>query len=82
MLEVFKNMRDLIGVISAYCRLESAVVDELENQHAALYALTQNQDMAKATRINILLRLSKVERAVFGKEQSPENPTEKALVKP
>lgn len=81
MMNTFKNLRDLVGVISAYCRLEAAIVDELERQNSRLYALEKNQDMAKATRSDLLLRLGKAERSLFGKDQSPDKPTEKSLIK-
>lgn len=80
MFQTFKNLRDLLNVISAFARLESALIDELESQSRRLYALEENQKMAKATRMDYGLRIGKLERASFGKVNAPDKPTEKELV--
>ena len=79
--DTFKNLRDLVNVIASFARLEAALVDELEHQSRRLYALEQNQDMAKATRNNLMIRLGQAERAVFGQSKAPDKPTESSLIK-
>lgn len=71
MLKSIKNLRDLFGVIAAYCRLESAMIDELENHAQRLYALEENQKTDKATRHDLMQRVGKVELAVNGKVRIP-----------
>lgn len=43
-----KNLRDLLSRLGLLCRLECAIVDELERQEVRLYALEENRKLKDA----------------------------------
>lgn len=58
---MLKNLKSLMGQFAAFCRLEAAIVEELEEQHADLYA---NKELAKKNQAAIRAleeRVSKLE---------------------
>lgn len=59
--EGLKNLKDLLGVTAAFARLDAAMVKEIEDLHARVYALEENQKMDKATRSKLLERVGKLE---------------------
>lgn len=67
MFKSIKNLRDLLGVVSAYCRLEAAMIDELGSNAQRLYALEESAKMDKATRQDLMKRVAKLELIVNGK---------------
>lgn len=66
-LNPIQNLRDLLGVVAAYCRLEAAIVDELDAQHSDIYALKENEKRNLATIRAQGERIDALERIVRSK---------------
>lgn len=64
---MLKNLRDLLGVVAGYCRLEAAIVDELEEQHSDIYALKENRKLDNASIRALNDRVTKLEMQLRGK---------------
>lgn len=59
--EGLKNLKDLLGVTAAYARLDAAMVKELEEANRRLYALEEQAKLDKATRQDLMKRVSTLE---------------------
>lgn len=55
-----KNIKDLLSRLSLMCRLEAAIVAELESINQRLYALEENRKMKDAAIIDIRKDLGEV----------------------
>lgn len=62
-----KNLRDLISRLGLLCRLESAIVDELERHEARLYALEENRKHKDAELLRLVREVQDLRMAVYGK---------------
>lgn len=62
-----KNVRDLMSRLGLLCRLESAIVDELERHHTQLYALEENRKLKDAEILRLKTELQDLRLAVRGK---------------
>lgn len=61
---MLKNLRDLLGVVAGYCRLESAIVEELEDQNKDIYALKEKDKLNSAAIKDLIQRVGKLELEV------------------
>ena len=52
-----KNLRDLLARLGLLCRLEFAIVDELERHSSRLYALEENRKLKDAEILNLKTEL-------------------------
>lgn len=48
-----KNVRDLLARLSLLCRLEAAIVDELDRLNERVYALEENRKLKDASIVQI-----------------------------
>lgn len=55
-----KNIKDLLSRLSLMCRLEAAIVAELESINQRLYALEENRKLKDAAIIDIKKDLGEV----------------------
>lgn len=62
-----KNVRDLMSRLGLLCRLESAIVDELERHDARLYALEENRKLKDADLLALKKEVQDLRLAVRGK---------------
>lgn len=62
-----KNVRDLMARLGLLCRLESAIVDELERHESRLYALEENRKLKDAEILRLKTDLQDLRMAVRGK---------------
>lgn len=58
---MLKNLKSLMGQFAAFCRLEAAIVEELEEQHSDVYALKEHTKKDQAAIRALDERLAKVE---------------------
>lgn len=62
-----KNVRDLMSRLGLLCRLESAIVDELERHDTRLYALEENRKLKDADLLSLKKEVQDLRLAVRGK---------------
>lgn len=62
-----KNVRDLMSRLGLLCRLESAIVDELERHEARLYALEENRKLKDSEILSLKKEVQDLRLAVRGK---------------
>ena len=55
-----KNIKDLLSRLGLMCRLEAAIVEELERINQRLYALEENRKLKDASIIDIKKDLGEV----------------------
>lgn len=70
-VDTFKNLRALLGVVAGYARLEAAIIEELEAQSIRLYALEERVKLNGATLGDHMKRIPQLELAVNGKISIP-----------
>lgn len=61
-----KNIRDLMSRLGLLCRLESAIVDELERHDTRLYALEENRKLKDAEILALKKEVQDLRLAVRG----------------
>lgn len=66
-LIILKNIRDLLARLGLLCRLESAIVDELERHGTRLYALEENRKLKDADILDMKKELQDLRAEVRGK---------------
>ena len=62
-----KNLRDLISRLGLLCRLESAIVEELERHESRLYALEENRKLKDAELLRLGREVQDLRMVVKGK---------------
>lgn len=62
-----KNVRELLARLGLLCRLESAIVDELERHDSRLYALEENRKLKDAEILRLNRELQDLRMIVNGK---------------
>lgn len=62
-----KNIRDLLSRLGLLCRLESAIVDELERLNERVYVLEENRKLKDARILQLTQELQDLRMAVHGK---------------
>lgn len=62
-----KNLRDLISRLGLLCRLESAIVEELERHESRLYALDENRKLKDAELLRVGREVQDLRMVVQGK---------------
>ena len=62
-----KNVRELLARLGLLCRLESAIVDELERHDSRLYALEENRKFKDAEILRLTRELQDLRMVVHGK---------------
>lgn len=62
-----KNVRDLMSRLGLLCRLESAIVDELERHEARLYALEENRKLKDSALLSLQKEVQELRLEVRGK---------------
>lgn len=62
-----KNIRDLLARLGLLCRLETAIVDELDRHASRLYALEQNRKLKDADLLALRKELMDLRLEVRGK---------------
>lgn len=62
-----KNVRELLARLGLLCRLESAIVDELERHDSRLYALEENRKLKDAEILRLNRELQDLRMTVNGK---------------
>lgn len=62
-----KNLRDLISRLGLLCRLESAIVEELERHESRLYALEENRKLKDAELLRVGREVQDLRMVVQGK---------------
>lgn len=62
-----KNLRDLISRLGLLCRLESAIVEELERHESRLYALEENRKLKEAELLRLGREVQDLRLVVHGK---------------
>ena len=58
---MLKNLKNLMGQFASFCRLEAAIVEELEEQHNDVYALKEHATKDQAAIRALEERVSKLE---------------------
>ena len=66
---MLKNLRDLLGVVAGYCRLEAAIVEELEQQSKTIFALKEKEKLHDATIKELMQSVGKLQLQVGSKVQ-------------
>ena len=64
---MMKNVRELLARLGLLCRLESAIVDELERHESRLYALDENRKLKDAEILRLNRELQDLRMIVNGK---------------
>lgn len=62
-----KNVRDLLSRLGLLCRLESAIVDELEHHDSRLYALEENRKQKDAAILALQKEVQDLRLVIRGK---------------
>lgn len=59
-----KNIRDMLSRLGLMCRLESAIVDQLERHDVRLYALEENRKLKDADLLDLKKEVQELRLAV------------------
>lgn len=65
------NIRDLLGQLSLRCRLDSAMVEEMENHSGRLYKLEENRKQKDAAILQMQEDIRQL-RLAIGKKVTPD----------
>lgn len=62
-----RNIRDLLARLGLLCRLETAIVDELENLGGRVYTLEENRKLKDAALLDLRREVQTLRAEVRGK---------------
>lgn len=62
-----KNIRDLLSRLGLLCRLETAIVDELERLNGRIYALEENRKLKDAAILDLKKDVGNLRAELRGK---------------
>lgn len=62
-----KNLRDLVSRLGLLCRLETAIVDELERLNTRVYALEENRKLKDAALLELKKEVQNLRAELRGK---------------